>query len=167
MKRIFVFLLLTSFLFVGCSSDPSISAAFSKYSGCDGVSSITIPGFAIRTVTMFADLSPQEEKLLKKVELLKVLAVDDAKKYDQVNFSKEFSSRLDSNYQQLLSIKEGKNNINIMAKMVGDENISDLLIVIGGDDNAMIYLKGNFNVNEIAEAARGLKTNNWKNMVSM
>lgn len=167
MKRISFISIIFAFLFIACSSDPAIDAAFSRYSGKDGVTSITVPGFAVRTVTMFADLDPGEKNILKKVDLVKILAVDSKERFKQINFYKEFAKLVTADYQPLLSVKDGNDNINVMAKMINEEEISDLLIVVGGNDNVMIYLKGNFNMNEIAEESRHLKNGSWKSMVSM
>ena len=167
MKRNLFFAIISIFLIVGCSSDPAVNAAFSKYSSRDGIVSITVPGFAVRAVTMFAELDPEEKELLRNVELVKVLAVDDDAKYKQLNFNREFSKLVTADYQPLLSVKDGNDNIDVMAKMKSDEDISDLLVIIGGGDNVIIYLKGDFNLTEIAEKSNLLKKKSWKSMVSM
>lgn len=167
MKRIRVIPIVFAFLFVACTSDPAVDAAFSRYSGKDGVTSITVPGFAVRAATMFADMDTEEKEILKKVDLVKVLAVDSKEKYKQINFYKEFGKLVTADYQPLLTVKDGNDNVNVMAKMISEEEISDLLIVIGGNDNVIIYLKGKFNLNEIAEESKHLKNGSWKSMVKM
>jgi hypothetical protein len=51
--------------------------------------------------------------------------------------------------------------------MKNEEDITDLLIIAGGNDNAMIYVKGNFNLTEIAEETDFLKGKSLHTMFSM
>ncbi len=167
MKRILFILSVFAFFLAGCSSDPIINKAFSKYSGRKGVTSVTVPGFAVHAATWFADLEPQEEKLLQKVDLVKVLVIEDESNFSKANFQKEFSRYLTGDYQLLLSVKDDSDDIKILAKMKNEEDITDLLIIAGGNDNAMIYVKGNFNLTEIAEETDFLKGKSLHTMFSM
>lgn len=167
MKRISIIFIVFAFLFVACSSDPAVNKAFSKYSGKDGITSITVPGFAVRAATMFADLDPKEKEILSKVELVKVLAVENEAQYNKLNFHKEFASLVTADYEPLLSVKDGKDNVDVMAKMINEKEISDLLVIVGGNDNVIIYLKGEFDLDEIAEESKHLKNGGWKSKVSL
>ena len=167
MKRIVFVLLISALILAGCSSDPVINKAFSKYSGKQGVTSVTIPGFAVHAVSWFAELEPREEKLLQKVDLVKVLVIEDEASFSKVNFQKEFSRYLTGDYQPLMSVKDGKQDVNILAKMKSEEDITDLLIVVGGSENAMIYVKGDFNLTEIAEETDLLKGKSLHSMLGM
>ena len=167
MKRIFFILFLLVVLLSACSSDPSVHAAFRKYSGKNGVTSLTLPGFAVRTASRFAKLDPAEKELLRNVELLKVLVIEDHAKYNQVDFYKEFTRMVGNGYLPLLEVKDDHESVNVMAKMINEEEISDLLIIVGGNDNAMIYIKGNFSLSEIAEESDLLKGKDWKSKINI
>ncbi len=166
MLRRFLFIFTIAILMSACSSDPTVHAAFRKYSGKDGVTSMTIPGFAIRAFLPFAGLQPEEKELLRHVELVKILTIEEEQNFPKVNFSKEFSRYVPGSFQPLLSVKEDGDEIQILAQMKNEEYISELLILAGGSDNALIYVKGDFNLNQVASQINLMKNKNWKEMIN-
>ncbi|MGQ8335206.1 DUF4252 domain-containing protein [Sunxiuqinia sp. A32] len=150
MKNI-VYFIFALFLFASCNNDPAVDAAFSKYSGHNGIISITVPGFLIRTAVAFGDLEPAEKELLQNIDKVKVLAVDDEFAYPDVNFYNEFNRLIDDNsYTELMTVKEDGNNVKIMAQMADDEEIRNLIIMVGGENNALVFIKGEFTIDQIA-----------------
>lgn len=167
MKRTLIISIIAALLFVSCTSDPAVNAAFRKYSSKEGVVSLTVPGFVVRTAAMFAELEPCEEELLSNVSLVKVLAIENPSINNKAHFYTEFSKYLSEDYTPLMSVKDGKDNVQVLAKMKTEEDISDLLVMVSGDDNALIYIRGNFNLSKLAESTDLLKGKGLRGMISM
>jgi hypothetical protein len=143
MKPILLFLLAFLFLFSSCEYNPGVSEAFTKYRFKDGVTTITIPGWVIGMAANFGDLEKKERELLHSIDKVRVLVIEDHELNAKINLHKEFSTKINRNkdYEELLSVQDENENITIFGKM--DENvITEMVLLVGGDDNAMIYLKG-------------------------
>jgi hypothetical protein len=91
----------------------------------------------------FGDIEKNERELLHAIDKVRVLVVEDEDLNARVNLHKEFCTKINRNndYEELMSVKDENDNITIFAKM--DESvITEMVILVGGDDNAMIYVKG-------------------------
>ncbi|HOI50326.1 MAG TPA: DUF4252 domain-containing protein [Prolixibacteraceae bacterium] len=143
-KLVFPFLFALFFGLNSCSDDQTLSTAFHRYSGQDGIVSITIPGFLIHMASWSDGLSNEEKELLKNIDKVKILAVDDPDKFRNVNFHQEFHSLLkQGKYEELINIREEKQEVSIVGVTDSEANIREMLILVGGEDNALIYVKGN------------------------
>ena len=61
---------------------------YQKYRGQKGVVALYIPGFAVRLAANIADLDHEEDQLLRSIKSLRVLTIEDAAKFEGVNFAK-------------------------------------------------------------------------------
>ncbi|MGD9928978.1 MAG: DUF4252 domain-containing protein [Mangrovibacterium sp.] len=141
-------------LLFSCTRKTTIDAAFSKYNHQDGIVSMTIPGFLIRTATWGQSLEPEEERLLRQVDQVKILSVEDRKNYRDLNFYNELKPLIDQeNYTELMAVKSAGDDIRILANMKKKDRINELLILTNGNDKALIYVKGNFSAADLAQLA--------------
>ncbi|NQU55238.1 MAG: DUF4252 domain-containing protein [Bacteroidetes bacterium] len=150
MKRIFIILVASLFLFTACDTNPGVSKAFAKYSHEEGVTSITVPGWLISLGASLGDLSDEERELLDCIDKVKVLAIENDELNARINLHKEFHAEINKNkeYEELLTVRDKDENVTIFAKM--DENvIKEMVILVGGDDNVMVYLKGEIKPEQI------------------
>jgi hypothetical protein len=142
MKRIiilFAFVLIASGL---SAQSADINHLFSSYSGEKDVVSLYIPGFLCRIGAAIGDLDAPERDLLNSIRSVRILVSDNEELNHHVNFAKEVNYRNHkSDYQLLLEVHDSDNDVLIMGK---ERNglVSELLIVVGGHDNAVICIKG-------------------------
>lgn len=143
MKRVIIILTAAVFLFSACDTNPGVSKAFAKYSHQDGVTSVTVPGWLIGIATSFGDLSEEENELLSSIDKVKILTIENEELNKKTNLHKEFHEEINKNqeYEELLTISEKKENVTIFAKMTEDV-ITEMVILVGGDDNVLIYFEG-------------------------
>jgi len=147
MKPISLFLLAFLILFSSCEYNP-----FTKYRFKDGVTTITIPGWVIGMAANFGDIDKNERDLLHSIDKVRVLVVEDHELNAKINLHKEFSTKINRNkdYEELLSVQDQNENITIFGKM--NENvITEMVILVGGDDNAMIYVRGEIDTETLKE----------------
>lgn len=145
MKQIYLFIgMAVAVLVMGsCTTNPEINKAFVKYSHRKGVTSISVPGWVIGLASSFADLSEEEKDLLDGIDKVKVLAVENDELNERINLHEEFYKGINRNgdFEELLTVRENNENVTIFGKM--DENvIREMVILVGGDDNALVYIKG-------------------------
>lgn len=158
MKKVILFTVLSLFILVSCDTNPGVSEAFSKYSHEDGVTSITVPGWVIGIAANIADLSDEEQELLESIDKVKVLAIEDDELNARIDLHEEFNLKINQNkdYEELLTVRDDNESVTIFGKMTEDV-IREMVILIGGDENVLIYLKGEIKpemINNVAGLSR-------------
>ena len=155
MKKAIILLILSVFIFTSCDDNPGVSSAFLKYSHKSGVTTIVVPGWAIGLVSSFADLDREEKEILDCIDNVKVLTIEDNDLNARVNLHKEFYAKIntDNSYEELLAVRNGEEDITIFGKM-NEDVITDLIVLVGGDDNAMVCVKGRIKVELINNEIR-------------
>ena len=130
-------------IFASCSYEPGVSEAYNKYRFKDGVTTVSVPGWLIHLAAGLADMDEQERELLESIDKVKVIAVEDSELNEKIDLHKEFYSRIKEkgNYEELLVVREEEENVTIFGVME-DDVIREMLILVGGDDNALVYIKG-------------------------
>ncbi|MCE4566934.1 DUF4252 domain-containing protein [Maribellus sp. CM-23] len=143
MKRILPLLALFVFLLTSCSYEPGVSEAFNKYRFKDGVVTISVPGWLVHLAANMGELEESEREILESIDKVKVIAVEDDHLNQKINLHEEFYSRISQNedFEELMVVREEDQNVTIFGKM-DDDVIKELLILVGGEDNALIYVKG-------------------------
>jgi len=143
MKKVVFILVAFLFILVSCSYEPGVSEAYSKYHLKDGVTTITVPGWLLHLAANVGDLEDSERELLESIDKVKVIAVEDADLNARINLHDEFYDKISNNekYEELLVVREEDESVTIFGVME-DNVISEMLILVGGDDNALVYVKG-------------------------
>jgi len=141
MPRLLLLIFAISFALSSCETNPGVAAAFKKYRHEPNATAISIPGWLVRTAAGFIDLDSHEKALLRSVDRVKVLELDDP----SVDFSEEFLARIKSHrdYEPWFTVRSRDENIHILGRSKGNE-IRELIILVSGDENVLVYLKGHF-----------------------
>jgi hypothetical protein len=142
MKKIIIqlaFILIASGL---AAQSSEIDHLFNTYRGEDEVISLYIPGFLCRMGAALGDLDEPERELLYSIKSIRILVSENESLNRHINFAKEIRNRRHiSDYNMLLEVHDSGDDVLIMGK---ERNglVSDLLIVVGGNDNVVVCIKG-------------------------
>ncbi len=60
-----------------------------------------------------------------------------------------------SNFEEVMTVNDGGEMVRIWMKVEKDE-ASEFLLIVGGDDNVLVYITGNFNMNDLEELAESV-----------
>ncbi len=139
MKRIITPLIL--FLLVAsASAQSSIDRLFDEYQGRDGFVTVSVSGSFLKMIGEFDD----DDEFLKhsdKFTAIRILAQED----DDIqsgNFYELIIDELDKGgYEEMVRINSADADVKIMVKAEG-KVFTEFLLVAGGDDNALIQIKG-------------------------
>lgn len=131
-----------------------VSAVFEKYASVDGFTTVNITGDMLKLMAQ-AEEQRSDTTFVSKFSEVKILAFD--KGHDKpvgVDLRAEVTEKLDKSvYKEMLTVKKSDEDVVILVKELKGR-IAELLIVVGGqDENAMIWLKGDILLSEMADLA--------------
>ena len=130
-----------------------IDRLYYNYKGEEGVVALRIPGFVMKLAGSIADLDREEKQLLRSLRSVKVLTIEESHLYPGVNFTEEVNfSRMKGDYKLLLEVHDGNEDVVIAAREKNGK-ITDLIIVVGGDDNVLVHVRGRMNSNLLENLA--------------
>jgi hypothetical protein len=143
MKKLSLILVVALFIFTSCEYNPGVSEAFTKYRFKDGVTTISVPGWVIGLAANIGEMDDDARELLQSIDKVRILVVEDETLNREIDLHQEFSSKINrkNKYEELLTVNDKNENITIYGIM-DEEVISEMVILVGGDDNALIYVRG-------------------------
>jgi Domain of unknown function (DUF4252) len=113
-----------------------------EYKGAEGVVALKIPGFVMKLAGSIADLDREEKALLRSLRSVTVLTIEDNHLYPDVNFTREVNlSNMNNGYKMLLQVHEDDEDV-IIAAREKNGKLRDLIVVVGGDDNVLVHVRG-------------------------
>lgn len=167
MKKFIVLPIVLFFLLSSCKYDHSTSEAFARYRHHEGVTSVTVPGWLIGVAARMGDLEKEERALLRSLSKVSVMTIDNKDLNKTVNFHAEFYHIVAQNpeLEELLKVNNDNEQVTIFGK--GNEKVFDeLYILIGGNDNAIVHIKGKLKAEMLSDLVNSGSENgflSWNN----
>lgn len=149
-------------------SQSPVDKLFDKYSGKDGFTTVYITQYMFE---MFKNVNTSDKEfddLVKNLKSIRILSVEDKKAIPaNTNFFKEVMKELPLNeYKELMVVKEKDQELKFLIKE-NQGRISELLLVSGGKDNALICIQGNIDMKSLAKLSKNLNINGMKPLEKM
>ncbi len=124
---------------------------YNTYRGEEGVTSIRVPGILMKFAGACAGLEQDERRLLRSLRSVSVLTVDEPWRYPGLNFAEEMKiSNMRGEYKLLLEIHDGDEDV-IIAVREKRGKVTDLLVVVGGEDNTLVHVRGRMDCDLLEE----------------
>ena len=127
----------------------AVDKVFDKYSGKDGYTTVHISSFMFNLMNSLEVDDPEYNEFKKAtsgINSVRILTQDGG---ESVSFGKELLEMLPRNeYQEMMKVKDHEEEVLFLAKEEGGK-ISEFLLIVGGDDNVLIYITGNFDLNDL------------------
>jgi len=140
MKKLILSLLIVSFGMTLLAQPAGFDRLYYEYKGEEGVVALRIPGFVMKLAGAIADLDHEEKALLKSLRSVTVLTIEEQNLYPGVNFTDEINLSAD-HYQLLMEVHEENEDVLIAAREKNGK-LRDLIVVIGGDENVLVHVRG-------------------------
>ena len=142
MKKIVIILSLVITTISLTAQPREVERLYHKYKGEEGVVSVYLPGFLMRFAGAIADLEHEERQLLRSIRSLRVLTIEDTDRYPHANFVTEARFRTPpAGYHSLVEVNSEGEHVRILAREKRGR-IRDLLILVGGNDNTLVHIRG-------------------------
>jgi len=153
-----IVLTITSTIFYG---QKSIDDLFEKYAGKDGFTTVTIDGNLLKLGHWFGD-NDDDDSLPANISEIRILAQEkDHLKVE--NFYNYVINDIDlKSYDEFMRVKNSDQDMRMLVRTSGNK-FKEFLLIAGGEDNAVIQVKGNMTFAEAkkfskeAEKNHGLK----------
>jgi len=128
----------------GMAQKSPVDKLFEKYANRDGLTTVNISGALLGFASKMQEDSPESE-LLSKLEGVRILSVEDSKLNQSLDFYKELENDgffRNHDYEVLMEITEKNEVVRFYGRNAGQGKFSELLLVIGGNDNTLISIRG-------------------------
>jgi hypothetical protein len=164
MKKLFVLIVLT----IAASltyGQKSIDDLFEKYAGRDGFTTVTINGNLLKLAHCFAD-KDDENSIPMHITEIRILAQED-KSMKVENFYKTVIDDIDlKNYDEFMRVKKSDQDLRMLVRSEGNR-FREFLLIAGGDDNALIQVKGNMTYEEAKKFSDDARKDHGSSMVEI
>ncbi len=151
MKKLFLLAVLSA-TFAFAYGQKSIDALFDRYAGKDGFTTVTINGSLLRLAKCLGNEGDEDNSMPASVTEVRILSQED-KSLHAGNFYDMVIGDIDlKKYEEFMRVKDSGQDFRILVRTEG-RRIKELLIIAGGEDNALIQIKGDLSLDEAKKLA--------------
>jgi hypothetical protein len=164
MKRLlfFTILMITATIVNG---QKSIDALFEKYAGRDGFTTVTISGDLLKLARCLDDDDDEDNCIPGNITEIRILA-EEKGSMNVENFYKLVIDDINlKNYDEFMRVKKSDQDLRMLVRSEGNK-FKEFLLIAGGEDNAIIQIKGNMTYGEARKFARDAEKNHGVNITS-
>ncbi len=158
MKKLLIILAMILPMAVLAQKTP-VDKLFEKYANQKGFTTVNISGKLLGLAAQLDDEGDDVSNMLSSLTGIRVLTVDDEELNKKLDFYKELEQEnffKNNKFEVLMEVTEDDEVVRFLAKDAGDGKISDLLLVVGGDDNALISISGLIKPEDIGKITKSL-----------
>jgi len=140
----------------------SIDDLFEKYAGKDGFTTVTIDGNLFKLVHCFGD-NDNDDSLPVNITEIRILAQEkDHMKVE--NFYNYVINDIDlKSYDEFMRVKNSDQDMRMLVRTSGNK-FKEFLLIAGGEDNAVIQIKGDMTFAEAKRFSREAEKNHGLNI---
>ncbi len=159
MKKFLVLLAVLAPLVLSAQKSP-VDRLFDKYANLDGFTTINISGKLMSLAAKMDKSDPEAHKVFSSISGIRILSVEDSMKSGKPDFFDELDKAgffKSNTYETLMEITEKDEVVRFFSKDAGNGKISELLLVIGGDNSTLISIRGLIDPENIGKITESIK----------
>ncbi|MCX6254539.1 MAG: DUF4252 domain-containing protein [Bacteroidia bacterium] len=163
MKKVFLFIALTISTTI-IYGQKSIDALFERYAGKDGFVTITISGNLLKLATCL-DNDNDDNSLPAEITEIRILAQEDENLKVENFYDMVINDINLDNYEEFMRVKESDQDLRMLVRSENNR-FKEFLLIAGGEDNALIQIKGNMTYSEAKKFSSNARKNHGLNIVA-
>lgn len=145
MKRLLITLMvLIPFLAMAQDTSP-IDKLFNKYANKDGFTTVNISGKLLSFASSMDETKSKESAMLEKISGIRILTVENKELNHGLNFFKELEADgffKNHSYESLMEVTDKNEVVRFYGRSGEKGKLSELLLVVGGEENTLISIRG-------------------------
>jgi hypothetical protein len=146
------------------SGQKSIDTLFERYAGKDGFTTLTINGNLLKLAACLDDDSRDNPFPASITEIRIIAQEDDNLKVE--NFYKQVINDIDlGDYEEFMRVKDSDSDLRMLVRSEGNK-FREFLLIAGGENNALIQIKGNMSWEEARKFSKDAKKNHGLNITA-
>ena len=139
-----------------------VDKLFEKYANKEGFTTVNISGKLLGFASKIETGDNATSEVLSKLNGIRILSVDNKELTGPLDFYKELEQDgffTNNEYEVLMEVTEANEVVRFLARDGGDGKFSDLVLVVGGKDNALISITGIIDPENIGKITKSLDIN--------
>jgi len=150
MKRIVLIIIAIALPAFVAAQNSAVDKLFNKYKGKEGVTTVMISPELFQIMNALDVKEVEDAEIpFDKVSSVKILTIEDEKANEGVNFYEEIRNDLKlDDYAEVMTVNDGSETVRMWIK-ADEAVVKEFLLIVGGEDNVLIYITGNFNLNDL------------------
>ena len=133
------------------AQNAAVEKLFNKYQGTEGFTTVLVTQDAFKMISSMESDEGELDEPLSKIKSVRVLAQEDEIDIEGLNFYDELKKDMDfGQYKELIVVKEKDQDVWVMAKE-NNGRLGELLVVVGGEENVLVWIEGDFSLEELGE----------------
>jgi hypothetical protein len=145
------------------SGQKSIDALFEKYAGKDGFVTFTISGNLLKLVC--DNDEENDNPIPAKITEIRILAQEDDNMKVENFYDRVIKDLNLNDYEEFMRVKESDQDLRMLVRSEGNR-FREFLLIAGGEDNALIQIKGSMTFKEAEKFSENTKKNHGVNFLA-
>lgn len=136
-----------------------VDKLFEKYANQKGFTTVNISGKLLGFASQIETGDQATTDILSELKGIRILTVEDEELNKKLDFYVELENDgffRNNQFEVLMEVTEEDEVVRFLAKDAGNGKISDLILVVGGDDNALISITGMIDPKNIGKITKTL-----------
>ena len=125
----------------------------------EGFTTVNISGKLLSFASKLDDSKSDEASMLEKISGIRILSVEDKELNKGLNFYKELDADgffKNNKYESLMEVTDKDQVVRFYGRSGEKGKLSELLLVVGGNDNTLISIRGVINPDDISKLTGSL-----------
>jgi hypothetical protein len=165
MKKI-LFILVISLSITSLHAQRSIDALFDKYAGKEGFVTVTISGDLLKFASCLDDDDDDENSIPANVTEIRILAQENDNMQVENFYDLVIKGIKVGDYEEFMSVKKTHQDLKMYVRAEGNK-FREFLLIAGGEDNAVVQIKGEMTFKEAKKFSDDAKKNHGLNIVAV
>lgn len=158
MKKLIVTLAILLPLAALAQTSP-VDKVFEKYANHEGFTTVNISGKLLSFAAQMDSGNSEEAKMMSDLKGIRVLSVEDKELNKSIDFYKELEALgffKNNEYESLMDVTEKNQVVRFLVRSGTGKKYSELLLVVGGKENALISIRGDIDPANIGKITKSI-----------
>lgn len=136
-----------------------VDKLFEKYANQKGFTTVNISGKLLGFASQLETGDKATSDMLSGLKGIRVLTIEDSELNKTLDFYAELEKEgffKNNSYEVLMEVTEPNEVVRFLAKDAGNGKLSDLLLVVGGDENTLISISGVIDPQSIGKITKAM-----------